>query len=436
MHSLKSMTLAALSVAWLTSGLTALAQYGPSPGYGYPPPPSMPGMGMGMGMGGGYGPGAYGPAGYGPGPGMHSSVGYMQPAPGTDVPAPMPGGPIPQPPRSAYGCSDGIGGGYPAGPGGCGPGGCGDYGGDCCGGWTQRLNVFGEFLYLRARDAEVVYASEIDGPILADAVGLQAGPLGIVDHDYQPGFHFGVGFTLDNCNQIQVTYSQFDSTTTDAIAADGTNVITSLVAHPDSVAAGSVFLNANADSNIQFKLLDADFRGLLSCCDEYQVSYLVGVRYARFEQSLTANFLNVGTETVATNVNFDGAGMRFGMDFERYGRNRQWFVYGKGYASLIGGRFQADYLQSNQGDPVVASTSWEAGRVVTMLDLETGLGWQSCSGHVRMSVGYLYSGWFNTIRTNEWILAVQNQNYVGNGMSTYDTGITFDGLTARVELMW
>lgn len=434
MHITKSLALATLAVAALTLGSTAQAQYGPPPGYGYPP--SLPGMGPG-----GFSPGGFGPGGPGYGPSMSSSVSYMQPAPGTDVPAPLPGGPMPSPPKSAYACGDAMGGGYPpggpGGPGGygpCGPGGCGDYCGDC--GWTQRFNVFGEFLYLRARDAEVAYASQIDGPILAGAPGLQAGPLGIVDQDYQPGFRFGVGFTLDNCNQVQVTYSQFDSTTTDAIAATGTNVIRSLVDHPNALNAGSNWLNANASSNIQFKLLDADYRGLLSCCDDYQVSYLVGVRYARFEQSFNANFVNVGTESVATNVNFDGAGMRFGLDFERYGRNRQWFVYGKGYASLIGGRFQADYLQSNQADPVVASTSWQAGRVITMLDMEAGLGWQSYSGHVRATVGYLYSGWFNTIRTNEWILAVQNQNYVGNGMSTYDTGITFDGLTARVELMW
>ena len=33
-----------------------------------------------------------------------------------------------------------------------------------------------------------------------------------------------------------------------------------------------------------------------------KVGYLVGVRYARFEQSLTANFLNVGTETREASV--------------------------------------------------------------------------------------------------------------------------------------
>jgi hypothetical protein len=231
-------------------------------------------------------------------------------------------------------------------------------------------------------------------------------------------------------------YSQLDATSTDTITTAAPDVIRALVTHPNSPNAGSNWLDADANGNIRFQLIDVAYRGLIASCCDYEVGYLVGVRATRFEQNFNANFNNVGTESVTSSVDFDGAGMRFGMDFERYGRNRQWFVYGKGYASLIGGRFQADYLQSNQGDPVVAQTSWEAGRVVTMLDLEAGLGWQNCGGNLRLSVGYLYSGWFNTIRNNEWIHAVQNNDFVSTGMSTYDSGITFDGLTARVELLW
>ncbi|WP_254509970.1 Lpg1974 family pore-forming outer membrane protein [Anatilimnocola floriformis] len=325
------------------------------------------------------------------------------------------------------------GGGFSCGDGMCG-GGCDSCGDDC--GWSNRWNVFGEFLYLRARDAETAYASIIDGPIVAGAPGLQAGRTGVLDYDYQPGFRIGGGFTLDNCNQIQVMYSQLDATSNDTITTAAPDVIRGLVLHPNSANAGANFLDANANGELRFNILDIAYRGLLASCSDYEVGYLVGVRSTRLEQYFQANFNNVGTETVTSNVDFDGVGMRFGMDFERYGRNRQWFVYGKGYASLIGGRFQADYLQSSQADPVVATTSWEAGRVVTMLDLETGLGWQSCSGNIRLSVGYLYSGWFNTIRNNEWIHAVQNNDFVATGMSTYDSSVTFDGLTARVELLW
>jgi hypothetical protein len=355
---------------------------------------------------------------YGGDAGMFSQVSYNQQPMGNAPPmAPM----APMPGAGSYSCSDGM----------CGEG----YGDDSCG-WSNRWNVFGEFLYLRPRDAETAYASIIRGPILPGDPGLQAGRTGVLDYDYQPGFRLGGGFTLDNCNQIQVSYSQLDATANDTITTIAPLVIRSLVTHPSSLNATADSLDANASGQVRFQTLDAAYRGLVASCSDYEVGYLVGVRYTRFEQAFTANYSNVDLENVTSSVDFDGVGMRFGMDFERYGRNRQWFVYGKSYASLIGGRFENAYMQRNQADPNVAQTTWEAGRVVTMLDLETGLGWQSCSGHLRLSVGYLYSGWFNTIRNNEWISAVQNNDFVANGMSTYDSGITFDGLTARVELLW
>ncbi|QDU29120.1 hypothetical protein ETAA8_42270 [Anatilimnocola aggregata] len=363
----------------------------------------------------------YGPPGMSPygAQGMAQSASFYQ---GGEGAAPMgAGGGMP----ASYGCSDAMG---------CGNG-CGD-GCDCCSGWNHRFHVFGEFLYLRPRDVDIAYASIIDGPIVAGAPGLQAGPIGVLDQDFQPGFRFGVGFTTDNCNQVTVSYTQLDASSTDAITATGTNVIRGLVLHPNSVNAGSNWLDADAVGDIQLKILDADYRGLLAHCCDYQVGYLVGVRYARLEQNFAAQFNNVGTEFVASTVDFDGVGMRLGLDFERYGRNKQWFVYGKGYSSFLGGEFKGTYLQGNQGDPVIANTSWNAGRIVSILDLETGIGWQSCSGNVRLSVGYLYSGWYNMVKQNEFISAVQNNDFVANGLSTYDSGITFDGLTARVEVRW
>ena len=65
--------------------------------------------------------------------------------------------------------------------------------------------------------------------------------------------------------------------------------------------------------------------------------------------------------------------------------------------------------------PTVATntdTSFEVGRVVTMLDLETGLGWQNFTGNLRFSMGYMFSAWYNTVRVNEFINAVQTNNFV------------------------
>ena len=47
--------------------------------------------------------------------------------------------------------------------------------------------VFGEFLYLRPRNAEVAYAMPVDSLI----TGTQIGPTAIVDPGYHPGFRVG-----------------------------------------------------------------------------------------------------------------------------------------------------------------------------------------------------------------------------------------------------
>jgi hypothetical protein len=41
----------------------------------------------------------------------------------------------------------------------------------------------------------------------------------------------------------------------------------------------------------------------------------------------------------------------------------------------------------------------------------------------------MLSGWFNVVRTDQFISAVQQNNFVGLG----DT-LTFDGFTGRIEL--
>jgi len=118
-----------------------------------------------------------------------------------------------------------------------------------------------------------------------------------------------------------------------------------------------------------------------------------------------------------------------GLEGERYSRNGAWTVYGKSTASFVGGEFRSTYTQDNLIGTRIVDTGWRAGRLVTILDLEVGVGWISPCEHWRLSAGYMVSGWFNVVKTDEWIKSVQRNNFVGLG----DT-LTFDGLTARAEL--
>jgi hypothetical protein len=136
---------------------------------------------------------------------------------------------------------------------------------------------------------------------------------------------------------------------------------------------------------------------------------------------------------VDTNVEFEGLGLRLGIDGERHWPCCGIYVYGKTAASFIAGDFRARYTQGSDVDPVIVDTAWEAGRLVTILDLELGAGWQSPCGCWRLSTGYLISTWYNVVPTDAWIGAVQNNVFNDLGHEDY---LTFDGLTARVEYRW
>lgn len=297
----------------------------------------------------------------------------------------------------------------------------------CC---VPTCRVFGELLYLRARDAEVVYGVPIDGAIVPPGVApVQVGPVGMVDPDCEPAFRVGLAHALDECSELAASYTRFESDTTNHIADSPTSVIRSMVLHPGTLAASTDFLDARASYGIDFQLVDLEYRRVFSSGACHSMTYLAGLRYANLQQDFLAQFAELGTETVRTGIEFEGGGLRVGWEGERHARSCGLLCYGRATANFVAGEFKARYLQSNAFDPVVVDTSWEAGRIVTMVDLELGVGWASPCDRCRFTVGYMVNGWCNTVTTSDWIGAVQTNDFGGLG----DT-LTFDGFVTRAEV--
>jgi len=311
---------------------------------------------------------------------------------------------------------------------------------DCCdpGFGCNCWYGFAEFLYLRARDSEVAWAVPIDGATDADPLvrpPVQAGRVGVVDMDNQPGYRVGFGRFLNEASAIGVTYTEWQGLTHDQLHTAAPNVLRPLVTHPSTFNAASDYLDGFANYGIRFKTIDVDYRSLFAYCCDYQLGYTVGIRYAQLQQNFRADFASNATEFVQTGVDFYGAGLKFGLDGERYSYNRNLFAYGKTFLSLLGGETKARYLQGSSLDPVIADTNWKAGRLVTVYDLELGAGWQNDCGNVRLSVGYMYSMWYNVTRTNEWINAVQHNNFA-DPSDNFNSFMSFDGLVTRLEVRW
>ncbi len=301
--------------------------------------------------------------------------------------------------------------------------------------FIHRTGFFGEFLFLRPRNAEVAYALPIDGPV-APVLGNEVpiGSTAVVDFEYEPSFRAGANLRLSDSSSLAGQYTFFRSEATDAATiniADG--VLRSLVSHPLGANAATDTLDANASNRLDFDLIDADYRGALFGCESCEgkcanvVNYIVGGRYAMMEQQFSSNFVVTGTTSVNSNVDFNGGGIRLGLEGERHTTATGFFVYGRGVTNLMVGEFEANYQQINTLNGVEAFTDWKAGRVVPVLDMEVGIGWVGPRRRLKYSAGYMVSSWFNVVKTEDFIHAAQEHDFrdpSGN--------LTFDGLTARV----
>jgi hypothetical protein len=309
----------------------------------------------------------------------------------------------------------------------CGASGCCP---DVCG--VPCWQVYGDFLYLRPRNANLEYAVIMNGPISPGQVAVQEGRTASVDHQFEPGFRVGIARAFDECSMIEAAYTHYENRTSDSLTADQTPFVVRSLVGPNSLNAAADWLAASARQDIDFDIADAAYRRVFLCDERYSLSYVLGARYVSLKQRFSSQFESIINETVNSDVNFDGAGIRLGLEGERFSSCRRFFIYGKAAASILGGEFRANYLNGSPQDPVIAETNWAEARCVSILDCELGVGWQSCNGHVRAAAGYMFSGWFNVVKPSEFISSVQANQYHGSEKIS-GNGLEFDGLVAHIE---
>ena len=334
-----------------------------------------------------------------------------------------------QPANCAAGCCD---------TGGCQGRGCTGCG-NCCTmgccdpcGWSHRVFVYGEYLYLRSRDSEVTYAveSNVNAPTQPP---VQRGRMGVVDQDFSSGFRFGTGFTIDDCTSLGVRYTMFETESLDQVTRQNPSFgIQSLLLHPGTVNTGEQGDGAWADHSISFDLIDLEARRLFCHGRCYQISGTFGARYANLEQNFEHQVTNSNTNnSVATDIDFEGAGLRLGLDMRGCCnlKNKLFLTaYCNTHVNLLAGEFNGTYIQGNQFDNSQVDTVWEAGRIVPMYELEVGVGLCSPCGTWSVTCGYLYNAWANVVKTDDFIYAVHSSAFA----DVSDT-ITFDGLVGRIE---
>ncbi|HUY36927.1 MAG TPA: Lpg1974 family pore-forming outer membrane protein [Pirellulales bacterium] len=312
-----------------------------------------------------------------------------------------------------------------------GRGGYASCGSNCCEPfWAHRSGFFAEALYLRPRGAGVAYAVPDSG---TGPNAVPFGGVGTANPNYSIGYRGGATYALSRCASIQVAYTYYQSESNGSLFTNPPLTLRSLVTDPHVATAASPSLADLARYTTRFQFADVDYRRLLAGGQNWYVNYSIGTRYGlltqlfRESQSLGAG----GVTNVGTNINFEGAGVRAGLQGARQLANRGFLMYGKTFASILAGNSRGSYLQFNNFTGTQSASQWTDFRTVPILEYELGTGWRSANGRVQITAGYYFGVWFNTVSTSNYIQAVQTNNYVNA-----NSAVTFDGLTTRFTYLW
>ncbi len=310
-------------------------------------------------------------------------------------------------------------------------------GNSCCAGnqCASQWEGFGDFLYMRPRSANVAYGvvyNDISQPGVrpGSATPIQLAEPGVASIDFHPGFRAGIAKSLDECNAVVATFTHYEGEDQNSIST-GQFLIRSMVSQPATwvSSATSDWGSAASDYSMISSLADVDLRWTFENQCDTRLSLLVGARYASLDQRLDVVGVALrDIQSVHTQVNFEGGGLRIGFEGQR--RTPLGLVfYGRTAASLVAGTFRCAYTETSGLTGVLVETGYPADRVVPMIDAEIGTGLSLWNDKLRLTTGYTFSGWFNAVRTDHLISAVQNNDFTG--MSNL---LTFDGFVGRVEL--
>ncbi|MDB5392314.1 MAG: hypothetical protein JWM11_7960 [Planctomycetaceae bacterium] len=295
--------------------------------------------------------------------------------------------------------------------------------------WAHRSGVWADFLFAKVRGTDVTYATPVDGTL---STSVPLGPQAVTGFDYQPGYRIGGAWAIDCGSSITANYMSYQTSTEDNahLAGGGGTFFRADTVLPGTLNVAADSLTAKAFNYVDIQTADLNFKSLLWYGDCYSVNYVLGAKYSHLDQQFNARYSVLGKTNVDTEVDFDGAGPRVGLEGERFFPNSGFMTYSKGALNLLCGGSSAKYLQTNVFTGIQGQTSLSQGRVVFMPELELGAGWQNCTGRFRVTAGYYVAGWFNMLSTPEYLSTVRtDQNSFEHQIKT----LTLDGMTLRAE---
>jgi len=291
---------------------------------------------------------------------------------------------------------------------------------------ANSITIYADWLYLQPRGSDLGYAYPTD-----EAFGRPLGPTSQIDYDYEPeGFRVGGMMPIgDGPHTYGITYTRFKAgTNSSAFAAPGGTLQTLLLASPSPLTADAASTGfAIAHSEVDFNLFDTELRHYFcGGCDQGRLYGFIGSRIATLDQMFNVTY---DRDVVHTAQDLRGAGVRGGIGGSTTIKGIK--LFGSVGLSVLATEIETMYRQTNNLAGRVVDYRQDIDRVLPVLDLELGVG-LDIGKHCSVSVGYLYSVWFNVVTPEQTIQAVQAGDFTGD----IEDDLTFDGFFTRFEVNW
>jgi hypothetical protein len=330
----------------------------------------------------------------------------------------------------------------------CNMGGCGS---GCCGLGGGKWFVTADYLNVRAHVSDALAFVQQERVTTTDT-DFTTQTFHQLDYDYEGSYRVGGGYRLCCCgDEIRFMFTRLNSSA-EANSAAFQQPTTTVIIPPFVPAPLSFPATLAVRSSVDVESYDLEFRKTIplgdssgsscgdccqSACPAWDIVWSGGVRGSNVEldRSYTVagdptNVENNGTTT--STLQFDGAGLRTGLEGRRYFGHDGWFsVFAKGDLSLLIGELDVNTVRTLTAGAAPDTRVIEklhTQQIVPVTELEAGIT-ASVTCHSTFSAGYMLSAWHDLgFRDEPFRANVQDVN-------SYDDGniLGFDGFFARCE---
>jgi hypothetical protein len=297
-----------------------------------------------------------------------------------------------------------------------------------------RPGLFGgaDYLFIRPHFSEAVAFATVTDSL---------GPTGFrrvvaadeLDFDYESSFRFFMGYHLNACADIRLTYWHLDAdTVVTGTAGAGQTIVDPFgnLGLPGATIETSASVQMNVFDLECLRRLEYNFAGV-------GFLYSAGLRFADVSQFYNSTILAgpAVTSDSRFDVEFTGIGPYLSLTGETgRGSPRPLSLFAKGAMALLVGQYDISTEVTLPG--VFGSQSADRVRTVPVLESELGMAWRPTDS-IRLSAGWLFQAWFN--------LGASGGTFDGERLpfAPVDTAfggaddadiMSFDGLFVRAEI--